>query len=246
MFKTIIGILLMFGLSTNSNTITNPIPISVEVPLHVRHATIDYINSKLHSKADPKDTERLVDNIYYYSALNKIDPSLVVGLIKQESGFYTKAVSNAGAKGYMQVIPYWHKERLKGRDPFDKDVGVEVGVRVIRLFLDHSKGNMQAALKGYSGSADNYYNKVMFGAKELNNVISTYAKKDIEEFLPQVLSPKEQYAIAVKELDGVLDNTKKSISNFANSLVNEFTNGVDELSENQRKVKLRNKYLNKG
>jgi soluble lytic murein transglycosylase-like protein len=36
-----------------------------------------------------------------------LDTSLVLGLIQVESGFRKYAISSAGARGYMQVMPFW-------------------------------------------------------------------------------------------------------------------------------------------
>jgi hypothetical protein len=47
--------------------------------------------------------------VHYEATRAGLDPQLVLGLMQVESGFKKYAVSSAGARGYMQVMPFWVK-----------------------------------------------------------------------------------------------------------------------------------------
>ena len=51
----------------------------------------------------------LLSTVHYEATRAGLDPHMVLGLIEVESGFRKYAVSKAGARGYMQVMPFWTK-----------------------------------------------------------------------------------------------------------------------------------------
>lgn len=83
-----------------------------------------------------------------------LEPSLVLGLIQVESGFRKHAISSVGARGYMQVMPFW--SRLIGTgDPaslFHMQTNLRFGCVILRHYLDREKGNLFMALGRYNGS----------------------------------------------------------------------------------------------
>ncbi len=83
-----------------------------------------------------------------------LEPSLILGLIQVESGFRKYAISPVGARGYMQVMPFW--SRLIGTgDPaslFHMQTNVRFGCVILRHYLDREKGNLFMALGRYNGS----------------------------------------------------------------------------------------------
>jgi soluble lytic murein transglycosylase-like protein len=83
-----------------------------------------------------------------------LDPELVLGLIQVESGFRRYAVSSAGARGYMQVMPFWTRVIGDG-DPgalFDMVSNIRYGCVILRHYLDMENGNLFLALGRYNGS----------------------------------------------------------------------------------------------
>lgn len=101
----------------------------------------------------PTDTKNVIANhLLINAATHDIPLELLVGLITVESRFNTKAVSSHGAKGLTQVMPRYHKAKIKGRDIFDPRVGIEVGSLVLRDCLNQHRGNHLNALSCYSGS----------------------------------------------------------------------------------------------
>ena len=91
---------------------------------------------------------------YYEAQRAGLDPQLVLGLIQVESAFRRYAISIAGARGYMQVMPFW--TRLLGDgDPgqlFDARINLRYGCTILRHYLDREQGNLFRALGRYNGS----------------------------------------------------------------------------------------------
>ena len=82
-----------------------------------------------------------------------LDPQLVLGLIQVESGFRKHAVSSAGARGYMQVMPFWVK--LIGNSDhnlFHLRTNLRFGCTILRHYLDIENGDLFRALGRYNGS----------------------------------------------------------------------------------------------
>ena len=82
-----------------------------------------------------------------------LDPQLVLGLIQVESGFRKHAVSTAGARGYMQVMPFWVK--LIGSPDsnlFHLRTNLRFGCTILRHYLDIENGDLYRALGRYNGS----------------------------------------------------------------------------------------------
>jgi soluble lytic murein transglycosylase-like protein len=83
-----------------------------------------------------------------------LDRQLVLGLIQVESGFRKYAISSAGARGYMQVMPFWTKVIGDGdaRKLFDMRSNLRYGCVILRHYLDIEKGDLFLALGRYNGS----------------------------------------------------------------------------------------------
>ena len=92
--------------------------------------------------------------VWYESKRSGIETSLLLGLIQVESGFRKYAVSNAGARGYTQVMPFW--ARLIGDGDvarlFNMTVNMRFGCVILRHYLNIEAGDMYLALGRYNGS----------------------------------------------------------------------------------------------
>ena len=111
--------------------------------------------SKRLSKRMPDRTARLefLKTAYYEAQRAGLDPQLVLSLIQVESGFRKYAVSGAGARGYMQVMPFWTKLiGDKGQDLFHMRINLRYGCTILRHYLDIEKGDLYRALGRYNGS----------------------------------------------------------------------------------------------
>ena len=115
--------------------------------------------SSLEGKLLKKKPEELVRKeflvtVCYEARRAGLEPSLVLGLIQVESGFRKYAISPVGARGYMQVMPFW--SRLIGTgDPaslFHMKTNLRFGCVILRHYLDREKGNLFMALGRYNGS----------------------------------------------------------------------------------------------
>jgi len=91
--------------------------------------------------------------VHYEATRAGLDPQMVLGLIQVESGFKKYAVSSAGARGYMQVMPFW--TRLIGKpeqDLFHIRTNLRYGCTILRHYLDIENGNLFRALGRYNGN----------------------------------------------------------------------------------------------
>ncbi|TMH34142.1 MAG: lytic transglycosylase domain-containing protein [Betaproteobacteria bacterium] len=92
-------------------------------------------------------------SVQYEATRAGLDPQLVLGLIEYESNFRKYAVSTAGARGYMQVMPFWVRQiGNEGHDLFTLRTNLRYGCTILRYYLDMEKGDLYRALGRYNGS----------------------------------------------------------------------------------------------
>jgi len=106
----------------------------------------------------PDETTRLdfLLTVQYEAMRAGLDPQMVLGLIEVESKFRKYAVSRAGARGYMQVMPFW--VGLIGseqHDLFKLRTNLRYGCVILRHYLDAESGDIYRALARYNGGAVN-------------------------------------------------------------------------------------------
>jgi len=111
--------------------------------------------SKRLTKRIPDETYRLdlLKTVHYEATRAGLDPQMVLGLIQVESAFRKYAVSSAGARGYMQVMPFWAK--LIGNEStnlFHMRTNLRFGCTILRHYVDIEKGDLFRALGRYNGS----------------------------------------------------------------------------------------------
>jgi soluble lytic murein transglycosylase-like protein len=107
------------------------------------------------AKRLPIESDRLdlLKTVHYEATRAGLDPELVLGLIEVESGFKKYAVSNVGARGYMQVMPFWTKEiGSNEHNLFHIRINLRYGCTILRHYLDMEHGNYFRALGRYNGS----------------------------------------------------------------------------------------------
>jgi len=113
---------------------------------------------------DPVAREEFLKTAHYEATRAGLDPQLILGIIQVESAFRKYAVSGAGARGYMQVMPFWVK--LIGtteHNLFHLRTNLRYGCTILRHYLDIEKGDLFRALGRYNGSLGQakYPNTVM-------------------------------------------------------------------------------------
>jgi len=102
---------------------------------------------------DRKQRLELLRTVHYEATRARLDPQLVLGVIEVESGFRKYAVSRAGARGYMQVMPFWVKLiGQPGHNLFHLRTNLAYGCAILRFYLDMEKGDYFRALGRYNGS----------------------------------------------------------------------------------------------
>jgi len=113
--------------------------------------------------------EEFLVTVHYEAKRAGLDPQLVLGLIQVESNFRKHAVSSAGARGYMQVMPFWVKLiGAQDHNLFHLRTNLRYGCTILRHYLDREKGNLANALGRYNGSLGQaeYPNLVLKAWKE--------------------------------------------------------------------------------
>ena len=106
-------------------------------------------------KRFPNEKDRLdfLKTVHYEATRAGLDPELVLGLIEVESGFKKYALSSVGARGYMQVMPFWTKEiGTNEHNLFHIRINLRYGCTILRHYLDIEKGDLFRALGRYNGS----------------------------------------------------------------------------------------------
>jgi soluble lytic murein transglycosylase-like protein len=98
--------------------------------------------------------EELLVTVHYEARRAGLDPQMVLGLIQVESAFRKYAVSTAGARGYMQVMPFWVNLIGGSNDQnlFHLRTNLRYGCVILRHYVDIEKGDLYRALGRYNGS----------------------------------------------------------------------------------------------
>ena len=98
--------------------------------------------------------KEFLQTAWYESKRSGLEVSLVLGLVQVESNFRKFAVSSAGARGYMQVMPFWTRV-IGDADPaklFHMQTNLRFGCVILRHYLDRENGDLYMTLGRYNGS----------------------------------------------------------------------------------------------
>lgn len=117
-------------------------------------AWMDEMSERL-KKRLPNQTyrEEFLRSVHYEATRAGLDPQMVLGLIHVESGFKKYAVSSVGARGYMQVMPFWVKSiGTSDQNLFNMRLNLRYGCTILRHYIDIEKGDLYRALGRYNGS----------------------------------------------------------------------------------------------
>ncbi|MGD0224519.1 MAG: lytic transglycosylase domain-containing protein [Terriglobia bacterium] len=100
--------------------------------------------------AGPGHTPANIDELVEQTASSyQVDPELIRAIIRVESGYDAKAVSNKGAMGLMQLVPAT-AQRFGVANPFDPKQNLEGGVNYLKYLLDHFEGDLNLSLAAYN------------------------------------------------------------------------------------------------
>jgi soluble lytic murein transglycosylase len=137
---------------------------------------------ELYNLLFPRSYGKLIER---QARANRLDPFLVMGLIRQESAFNPRATSSANARGLMQILPKTasrsrRSSRLRsvGRQLYDPAYNVRVGCAYLRGLLKQFDGKSELALAAYHA-----------GDFRVKDWLTRYAFRDSTEFLETIPIP---------------------------------------------------------
>jgi soluble lytic murein transglycosylase-like protein len=120
-------------------------------------------------KRDFETRKEFLQTVWYESKRAGLDVAMVLGLIQVESNFRKYAVSWVGARGYMQIMPFWMRVIGDGDTSklFHMQTNIRFGCVILRHYLDRERGDLFMALGRYNGSRGKAaYPDAVLGAKK--------------------------------------------------------------------------------
>ncbi|MBA4262694.1 MAG: lytic transglycosylase [Comamonadaceae bacterium] len=105
-------------------------------------------------KPDFQSRIEFLQTVWYETRRAGLDTTLVLGLIQVESAFRKFAISRVGARGYMQIMPFWSRVIGDGDASklFHMQTNIRFGCVILRHYLDRERGDTFMALGRYNGS----------------------------------------------------------------------------------------------
>jgi soluble lytic murein transglycosylase-like protein len=158
------------ALSAATQNTGPPIPEFLETETRLKYLRwLGAMSGRLkHKKPDWAVRKEFLQTVWYESKRAGLDVAVVMGLIQVESNFRKFAVSSVGARGYMQVMPFWMRVLGDG-DPgklFQIQTNLRFGCVILRHYIDREQGDLFLALGRYNGSRGKpAYPNAVFGAR---------------------------------------------------------------------------------
>ena len=113
---------------------------------------------------DPGERLSILTQVHFEATRVGLPPELVLAVIDVESNFDRFAISNAGARGLMQVMPFWLDEIGRpDANLFFVETNLRFGCTILKYYLDMEDGDLLKALGRYNGSLGRrrYPNRVL-------------------------------------------------------------------------------------
>jgi soluble lytic murein transglycosylase-like protein len=117
-----------------------------------------------HFVEDPQERIEILRVLHYEARRANLEPELVLAVVEVESGFDRFAISNSGARGLMQIMPFWLNEiNLSDTNLFKIRTNLRMGCTILRYYLDMESNDIGPALARYNGSYGHtkYANRVI-------------------------------------------------------------------------------------
>ena len=149
-----------------------PVPEFPSTPARLQYLRwLGAMSQRLRNRKPDLDTRKeFLQTVWYETRRAGLDTTLVLGLIQVESAFRKFAVSSVGARGYMQVMPFWTRVLGDGDASrlFHMQTNLRFGCVILRHYLDRENGNLFMALGRYNGSRGKapYPQAVMAAARQ--------------------------------------------------------------------------------
>jgi soluble lytic murein transglycosylase-like protein len=113
---------------------------------------------------DPHERIEILTRVHYEATRSELPPELVLAVIDVESNFDRFAISVAGARGLMQIMPFWLDEIGRPNDNLMQiETNLRFGCTILKYYLEMEKGDLIRALGRYNGALGKrkYPNKVL-------------------------------------------------------------------------------------
>jgi len=144
------------ALTASVNSSGPPVPVFADTASRIAYLRwLTAMSTRLRRRKADQDTRKeFLQTVWYESKRAGLDTTLVLGLIQVESAFRKFAVSRAGARGYMQVMPFWTRVLSNGDSSvlFHMQTNLRFGCVILRHYLDRENGNLFMTLGRYNGS----------------------------------------------------------------------------------------------
>lgn len=102
---------------------------------------------------DPGSRLKLLKTVHYEAKRVNLAPELVLALIEIESRFDQFAISVSGARGLMQIMPFWLDEiGISDKNLFKIRTNLRMGCTILRYYMDMESNDLMRALARYNGS----------------------------------------------------------------------------------------------
>jgi soluble lytic murein transglycosylase-like protein len=159
--------------SALSSAISNsapPIPEFADTESRLKYLRwLGSMSERLYKKKpDAQHRIDFLQTVWYESKRAGLDTALVLGLTQVESNFRKYAVSPVGARGYMQIMPFWMRVIGDGDASklFHMQTNIRFGCVILRHYLDRERGDLFMGLGRYNGSRGKAaYPDAVLGAK---------------------------------------------------------------------------------
>ena len=107
---------------------------------------------------DPEERITILKTVHYEARRASLDPEVILALIEVESNYDRFAISSAGARGLMQIMPFWLEEIGHPEDNlFHIGTNIRFGCTILSYYLKREKGNLHRALARYNGSVGKHW-----------------------------------------------------------------------------------------
>ncbi len=158
------------ALSAAVNSNAPPIPEFNDTESRLKYIRwLTAMSDRLYPKKRDFNTRKeFLQTVWYESKRAGLDPALILGLTQVESNFRKYAVSPVGARGYMQIMPFWMRVIGDGDAGklFHMQTNIRFGCVILRHYLDRENGNLFMGLGRYNGSRGKAaYPDAVLGAK---------------------------------------------------------------------------------
>lgn len=145
---------------------SSPLVLTAEQEVIASHLAVKY--------SKPKQLlNRIVQAAYAEGARFGLKPLTLLAIIEKESGFRPAVVNDYGAVGLMQVVPRFHRNKLASASDEQlktPETNIHVGARILSEYLAAKNGDLDAALKKYSGNSKSYAQRVAYYEGKLTDV----------------------------------------------------------------------------